>query len=53
MLYPYTTFDPDTDPVSVVTVTLTTGPLPSFIAFTQTGLTINPIAMADVNVYTI
>ena len=32
---------------------MTTGVLPSFITYTQIGLTINPIVITDVNVYTI
>ena len=30
-----------------------TGVLPAFITYNQTGLTINPIVISDVNVYTI
>ena len=30
-----------------------TGALPSFITYNQTGLTINPLVISDVNVYTI
>ena len=52
--YPYTTYDQDAvDLVTVTAVTLTNGALPAFITYNQTGLSINPIVISDVNVYKI